>query len=744
MGNTDKKKKRIFGLRGKFIFWIILAGLLITAASVIAGAEVFSRSIIEHYNNEAYRIANIAASYFTPEELEEYGKLTLAYHRGEADEKDIEAVTGSERYQEIVTLLGNLRRSVDANGIYTCVFDNDELKSYTSEALEAHTWNPICYISDSFHNETKQMHFGDSGPVSPDLIDDVYKLSTTGERVHNYFLANGNYGYNTTAFLPVTKDLKTIGVMAVEIPVATLDSARQEFIRNVVLVAAAVLIILLLIMIPVLVRTLVRPVRTMAREADSFVQNNNEISTTLEKIRTNDEIEDLSRNIVKLERDVNSYIDNIRTVTAEKERIGAELNIATQIQADMLPSIFPPFPNKDGFDIYAIMNPAKEVGGDFYDFFMVDKDHLALVIADVSGKGVPAALFMVIAKTLIKNRTQTGDSPAKVLEEVNAQLCEGNEAELFVTVWLAVIEISTGKGIAANAGHEHPAIRRANGNYELCVYKHSPAVATMEGIKFREHEFMLYPGDALFVYTDGVPEATNSKDELYGTDRMLRVLNQNADVTPEQLLRDVRTDIGRFVGTAPQFDDITMMSFYYHVYNMRQMKAMKDYGDAEADPPVPEKENADAAAAEEGPADTMTNARELIVDAVIEKVPEVTAFADAQLEEWNCSFRAQTQIDVAIDELFSNIAYYAYPDEPGKVTVRMGLEEDGRTVRITFIDSGVPYDPLKKEDPDVTLSAEERAIGGLGIFLVKKTMDKIDYEYRNKQNILTIRKTIVE
>jgi sigma-B regulation protein RsbU (phosphoserine phosphatase) len=264
-----------------------------------------------------------------------------------------------------------------------------------------------------------------------------------------------------------------------------------------------------------------------------------------------------------MEVDINAYIRDLVNVTAEKERIGAELNIATQIQADMLPRIFPAFPGRHEFDLFATMDPAKEVGGDFYDFFLVDKDHIALVMADVSGKGVPAALFMVIAKTLIKNRAQLGESPAEVLTNVNEQLCEGNEAELFVTVWLAVIEIATGKGMAANAGHEHPALCRAGGKFELVEYRHSPAVATMEGVRFREHPFELYPGDKLVVYTDGVTEATDAHEELFGNDRLLDALNRDPSAPPKQLLSTLRKEIDTFVGDAPQFDDITMLGFHY-------------------------------------------------------------------------------------------------------------------------------------------------------------------------------------
>ena len=245
-------------------------------------------------------------------------------------------------------------------------------------------------------------------------------------------------------------------------------------------------------------------------------------------------------------------------------RLGMELNMATAIQASQLPRLFPAFPNRPEFDVYASMTPAKEVGGDFYDFFLIDNDHIGLVMADVSGKGVPAALFMMVARVLIKSHLQNGESPAEALKNVNDQLCEGNEAELFVTVWAAVLEISTGKGVAANAGHEHPAIRRAGGEYALQIYRHSPAVATMEGIPFREHSFQLDPGDSLFVYTDGVAEATDANNELFGNDRMLGALNIDPDAKPEAVLSNVMQGIDAFVAGAEQFDDITMLCLKYN------------------------------------------------------------------------------------------------------------------------------------------------------------------------------------
>ena len=277
------------------------------------------------------------------------------------------------------------------------------------------------------------------------------------------------------------------------------------------------------------------------------------------KIHDNDEIGDLAQSFNDMAASLKDYVKNLAAVTAEKERIGAELNIATQIQADMLPKIQPPYLDHEKFEMFATMAPAKEVGGDFYDFFLIDDDHLGLVMADVSGKGVPAALFMVIAKTLIKNRALMGGSPGEILCDVNEQLCEGNEADLFVTVWLGILELSTGHVRVSNAGHEYPAIRRAGGKFELFRTKQSPAVATMEGIRFRESEFTLNHGDCLYIYTDGVAEATNINNELYGTARMLEVLDRTEGESARKVLAEVRLDVDAFTGEAPQFDDITML-----------------------------------------------------------------------------------------------------------------------------------------------------------------------------------------
>ncbi len=553
-----------FGLAPKFIIGIVLTVLLITATAIIIGIRAYRDSITAHYNNVAYQTAEAAKSYFAEEELRYYADLVNRYNHGEDAADEIAAVTGSERYREIWTYVDELRRSMGANDIFVCLFDLDILSGYTEELNAAGQWNPIYYIVDSYYEPSLQFAMGECGTLSPEYRTDLAYAFETGNIPERKLISDYQFGYILTAGYPVVYDGEVVALIAVEIPMSTLRSDISDYVVRVLIGAGIVTALMLLIGITFIVRTMIDPIGTVAAEADRFAKNNAEISDKLGRIKTRDEIQLLSRSLLRLEIDIKDYIENITRITAEKERIGAELSVATQIQADMLPSIFPAFPGRKEFDIYAVMTPAKEVGGDFYDFFLIDDDHLALVMADVSGKGVPAALFMVIAKTLIKNHAQLGEySPAKVLMSANEQLCEGNEAELFVTVWLAVLEISTGKGKAANAGHEHPALRRKGGKYELVEYRHSPAVAAMEGIRFREHEFELRPGDSLFVYTDGVAEAANLQNELFGNDRMLAALNKEPDASPETILKNVKSAVDEFADAAPQFDDITMLGFTY-------------------------------------------------------------------------------------------------------------------------------------------------------------------------------------
>ena len=421
------------------------------------------------------------------------------------------------------------------------------------------------------------------------------------------------------------------------------------------------------------------------------------------------EISSLTRTCVDMVGRIDTYTKNLRQVTADKERIGAELDVASKIQKDMLPGVFPPFPDRSEFELYASMTPAKEVGGDFYDFYFIDNDRLALTIADVSGKGVPASLFMVISKTLLKNQSQTGLSPKEILTYVNHQLCQNNETMMFCTVWLGILDLRTGKLTASNGGHEYPAIRRNGGSYELVKYRHDPALGIIDGLRYKEYELTLNPGDCIFVYTDGVPEAENAVDEQLGEDRMVEALNGDPGASPEQLIGNIHEAIHAFVKEEPQFDDITMLSLQYL-----------------------------------GTAGTHKGIHEQItVPAAVDSLDKVTQFITEHLEAAGCPEETLFAISLATEELFVNIAKYAYEGkDKGDAGITFSFDEKERLAEITFTDSGLPFDPTARQDPDITLAPGDRQIGGLGIHIVKRTMDEVAYSYTGGKNRLTIRKHI--
>ena len=332
--------------------------------------------------------------------------------------------------------------------------------------------------------------------------------------------------------------------------------------RTWITVALMIVTILALVGAMTVSKRIVKPLETMTKRVVSLGGGNLQFMME-DTYRTNDEIEALAESFATLSARTLQYVDEVKKVTAEKERIGAELSLATDIQASMLPHIFPAFPMRSEFDIYASMDPAKEVGGDFYDYFLIDDDHLGLVIADVSGKGVPAALFMMASKTILQSVAMLGYSPAEVLRRTNDSICSNNEAQMFVTVWLGILELSTGCLTAANAGHEFPALRQPNGQFELYKDKHGFVIGGMEGVRYKEYEIQLEPGSKLFVYTDGVAEATSAEKELYGTERMIDALNADPDAAPQQILKNVRASVDSFVKEAEQFDDLTMLCVEY-------------------------------------------------------------------------------------------------------------------------------------------------------------------------------------
>lgn len=397
-------------------------------------------------------------------------------------------------------------------------------------------------------------------------------------------------------------------------------------------------------------------------------------------------------------------IFNQQAETQKTERISTELNLASGIQANMLPNIFPPFPERDDFDIYATMTPAKEVGGDFYDFFMVDDHHIALVMADVSGKGIPAAMFMVIAKTLIKDHAQLGLQPNEVFNRVNNLLCEGNEMGLFVTAWMGILDLNTGEMTYANAGHNPPIIK-LDGEIKYLHSKPGFVLAGLEDYAYTQSTMTLHRGDKIFLYTDGATEATDINNELYGEDRLIECLKKQAGKSCADILHAVRNDIDTFVGEAEQFDDLTMLAFDYSQKDVKNEMIEKAF------------------------------------DATDDNLHNVLAFVEEALEKHNAGMKDIMSITVAVEEIFVNIAHYAYEGRTGKANVGLKFKND-EEVQITFVDNGIPFNPLEKEDPDVKADIEDREIGGLGIYMVKKSMDECTYVRSNNQNIFTMRKAL--
>ena len=413
-------------------------------------------------------------------------------------------------------------------------------------------------------------------------------------------------------------------------------------------------------------------------------------------VRSNAEFSSLSD-------DINSTVATLKRYIGEAAaRIDKELEYAKQIQLSALPS---DFPDTENYGIYAQMIAAKEVGGDFYDFYSLDENTVLFLAADVSGKGIPAAMFMMTAKTIIRGLAERGLSVDEIFTLANEKLCENNESGMFVTAWMGKIDLSTGKISFANAGHNPPIIVHKNGECEYLKSRTGFVLAGMEGMRYRANEMILNRGDRIFLYTDGVTEATDKNEALYGEERLLSYIDKNKGMNAELLLPGLKEDIDLFVGDAPQFDDITMLIFDY---KQKEGAAMK----------------------------------EKVFSAIKDSLAEVMAFTEECLESFGCPMKSLMAISVVVEEIFVNIASYAYGEGIGNAAISFAFDENERLVTLVVTDEGIEFNPLEKEEPDITLSAAQRDIGGLGIFITKKTMDTVSYRYENGKNILTMTKKI--
>ena len=531
-----KNKFRISILGLELIFGAVIFGAVMCFVNSFNGYREFKKELEVIYGTVTEQFAQTAATYVNGDKLE-YWIANGADEEWElTNQRLIDITEASELVYVYVTTIAPDYKS------RTYVFDTVNSKEKNSSVIE------LGYVQSLAKK------------------DDYYigKLRSVIEDGENYsmFTYKKTGGHVTSAVPLYDSDSKVCAIVSIVKPMHEIKEYKKKFLKSIILWALILTAVFIAIYALLLYLGIIRPILLVTYETSHFAEHHGELTGNLQKIHRHNEIGTLAKSVEKMSQDINRYIEDLTHATAEKERLGAELNVATQIQAEMLPRVFPPYENHKEVELFATMEPAKEVGGDFYDFYMIDDDHFAVVVGDVSGKGVPAALFMVITKTLIKDTAAHEHDPAKIFEHVNNILCEGNESGLFVTCWLGILTLSTGELKFANAGHNAPLILQ-NGETKYLTTKPNLMLAGMDGIPYTTHSIKLSQGDRIFVYTDGVTEATNLQNELYGEERLLTVMKGVPGKTPHEVLDLVRNDINEFVDEAPQFDDITMLEMVF-------------------------------------------------------------------------------------------------------------------------------------------------------------------------------------
>jgi len=402
-------------------------------------------------------------------------------------------------------------------------------------------------------------------------------------------------------------------------------------------------------------------------------------------------------------RDITTRKALERQLEIANERMSEELNFAKEIQMSMLPLIFPAFPTRVEFNIYAHLIPAREVGGDFYDFYFLDESHLCFVIGDVSGKGAPGALLMAVSKTLIKSRAMDDFQPSSILTHVNNELSQNNDSAMFVTVFLAVLEINTGRLVYCNAGHNPPYIHRSSGEIEKLDDFHGPVIGALPNLTYKESSLTLRPNDIITLHTDGVTESMNQDEIPYSDERYEKFLQTEGLNTPQKLIDQVIRDVKLYENGAEQADDITMVSLQYH-----------------------------------GASDVQETGRlELKIKNQIAELARVEEQFEAFCTQYQIPDPARQKVSIVLDELLNNVVNYAFTDE-NEHLIDVNFVLTGNRLVITIHDDGVPFNPFELDPPDISLSLDERAIGGLGIFLVRQMMDEYLYTRHIGKNVVRL------
>ncbi len=451
------------------------------------------------------------------------------------------------------------------------------IRKFMNDTKESN--NDLSYIYIFVPDETQFMYVidaiaSDDDPAYISAYGDIFEYTDTeyNEMLPDFKASrssqdlmlgeNDEFGSYLYAWAPILdKDGKAHAMVEADVTVDWLAAKISQIVEGVIVTLVVSILVTVLIILWFLNFIVGKPLAILKKGVESYREGAMDLDTS--RFKRNDEIREIAVSFDELMDKVRNYTEEVKRASAEQERIGAELSVATQIQGDMLPCIFPAFPDLEQIDLFASMSPIKEVGGDFYDFFRIDRNHIGLVTADVEGKGIPAALFMVISRTLIKNEALAGISPAQVLEAVSGQLNSSSNISMIVAVWFGIYELSTRRLMYVNAGQQQPALYRAStGKYELLRDIMEPEAGKEEHMHYTDCELALERGDRLFLYTDGIPETVGARSEEYGTLRILRCLNSDTECDPQETIELVQRDLERFRGKAEQQDDITMMSFY--------------------------------------------------------------------------------------------------------------------------------------------------------------------------------------
>ncbi len=562
----SKLERQHYSLEARTFHAALMEAVVLGVVALAIGLGLYTVSLVNQYITEAFSLSRSAAGIVEAVvDCEGLSADILKIYRAQSEEERQEAGTeeyrsrfaeieGREDYRMSVEILKNFYGSSGIDAIYLAMYDRET--------------SAMVYLADPDPDPEAVMMPGDWDAVTRDGME--HFLNWDGEGMLYEIENTKAYGWLCTSGVPIRgADGEQVCFVLSDISLANVWSGMKNFLFQFVLATTLVTLVVGILMSRRMRKSLVKPINQIAKAAEDYVQDRKDGVKDREhfsvlNIRTGDEVENLSLVMADMEQDIADFEENLTQITAEKERIHTELSLATRIQADVLPDIFPAFPERPEFDIYASMDPAREVGGDFYDFYLIDDDHLYLAIADVSGKGIPAALFMMASKIIFANFAKMGKSPAQILEETNASICSANREDMFVTAWIGILEISTGRLTAANAGHEYPLIRSAAGErFEVFRDRHGFVVGGMPDVKYHDYEVMLEPGSAIFLYTDGLPEAKDTEDRMFSIEGVTERLNEAPGRKPEEMLLDMHQAVKEFAKGAEPFDDVTMLCLQY-------------------------------------------------------------------------------------------------------------------------------------------------------------------------------------